>query len=157
MSKENIRILITENLFFKNFTQEEIDILVNNSAFVSFNEGEYLLTARQEAKGFYFIIGGALSIQLFSHEQGIVEIETVGDGEILGWSWLVSPFVYHYDAVACEKTKALYFDAVALKKEMVINHEFGYKIYKLFMPVVVERLQASRVSILGIYEKNFNI
>jgi CRP/FNR family cyclic AMP-dependent transcriptional regulator len=155
MSKESINAIISENLFFKHFTPGEIDLLVKHSAFVSFNEGEYLLTARQEAKGFYFIIGGSVSIQVFSHEHGILEIETIQDGEFLGWSWLVSPYVYHYDAVAFEKTKAIYFDAVALKREMDHNHEFGYKIYKLFTPVIVERLQASRLSILELYEKNF--
>ena len=155
MSKENIRMLITENLFFKNFNHEEIEILANHASFVSFDKVEFLMTARQEAKGFYFIIGGIVSLQIFSPKQGMLEIETIQVSEFLGWSWLVETYFYHYDAVAFEKTKALYFDAVALKKEIENNHEFGYKIYKLFTPVIVERLQASRLNILELYEKNF--
>lgn len=152
---ENNKNIIEENLFFQDFNQDEIEILVKNSAFTSFKEGNFLMNARQEAKNFYFIIDGSVSLQVFSHEHGIIEIENIQGGEILGWSWLVSPFVYHFDAVAFEKVKALYFNAQSLKNEMQNNHEFGYKMYKLFMPIIVERLQAARKNILDLYEKDF--
>jgi CRP/FNR family cyclic AMP-dependent transcriptional regulator len=155
MVKQNIKNILEDNLFFKEFNQEEIEILVKHSVFSSFNEGEFLLGRHQEAKYFYFIINGSVSLQVFSHEHGILELDNIQDGEILGWSWLVPPFAFHYDALALERTNAVYFDAVAIKNEMQKNHDFGFKMYSLFTPIIIERLQASRKNILELYEKSF--
>ena len=99
---ENLKKIIEEHFFFKDFNPEEIEILLKHASLVNFNEGEFLLTTRQEARNFYFILSGSVSLQVFSHEHGIIEFENIQDGEILGWSWLVFPFVYHFDAVAFE-------------------------------------------------------
>lgn len=157
MTKESTKNIITENLLFKDFNNEEIDILVKNSSFVSFDSGDFIVSARQDAKHFYFIINGSVSLQAFSHEHGVIELENIQDGEILGWSWLIPPYKYHFDAIILDKTRAIQFDAHALKIEMQNNHEFGYKIYKLIVPVIIERLQASRENILELYENNFVI
>jgi CRP/FNR family cyclic AMP-dependent transcriptional regulator len=155
MTKENTKNIITDSLFFKDFTPAEMEILSKHSKFVSFTEGEFLLGRHQEAKYFYFIINGSVSLQIFSHEHGIIELDNIQDGEILGWSWMVSPYQFHYDAIALEKTKAIFFDAVSLKNEMNNNHDFGFKVYSIFTPVIIERLQASRENILVLYEKSF--
>lgn len=155
MINERIKNIIAEDLLFNNFNQSELDLLANNCKFLNFNEGDFLFNIDQEAKAFYLIISGAVSLQIFSHEHGIVELENIQDGEFLGWSWLISPYKYHFDAVIFEKTKVLCFDAKAIKHEMDNNHEFGYKMYKLITPIITERLQASRSNILNLYEKSF--
>ena len=155
MQNERIKNIIRENLLFKNFNHDEIDFLAKHSTINSFNQGEFIFSARLEAKNFYLLIDGTVSLQVFSHEHGIIELDNLQDGEFLGWSWLISPHNYHFDAVAFEKTNTICFDAKEIKKEMDNNHEFGYKMYKLFTPVIIERLQASRSNILDLYEKNF--
>lgn len=153
MPKNEIKNAIREHLFFKHFKEEEIDILVNCSSLVSFNENEYLTTAKKDSKIFYLILSGSVSLQLFSHERGIIELETIQSGEFIGWSWLVAPYKWHFDSVAMENTKTICFDAVDMKKEMEKNPEFGYKMYKIFTSIIIERLQAERANILDVYDK----
>ncbi|MBC7473400.1 MAG: cyclic nucleotide-binding domain-containing protein [Candidatus Sericytochromatia bacterium] len=154
MINENIKQIIEEHLFFKGFEYNEIDILIKHCAFTSFKKGDFLLGARQEAKNFYLITNGIVSLQVFSHSHGIIKLENIQDGEFLGWSWLTAPYDYHFDAVAFSKIKALVFDAKAIKRDMEANHEFGYKMYRLFIPIIVERLQAARKNILELYERD---
>jgi CRP/FNR family cyclic AMP-dependent transcriptional regulator len=155
MAIENIQSILTENYFFKDFTPSEIELLVKHAKFKTFNEGEFLFSTGQEAKSFYLVISGTVSLQVSSHEHGIIELDSVQDSEFIGWSWLKSPFIYKFDAINFVKTKTLKFDAKELKKEMDINHEFGFKMYKLFTLILIERLQAAKENIIDIYENNF--
>ena len=150
---KKINSIITEHLFFKSLTRNEIDSLVNNAKIETFSEGDFLLSARDEAKTFYLILSGSVSLQLFSHERGILELETIQEGEFVGWSWLSSPYKWHFDIVSVEKTQVITFDAKAIKKEMENNPEFGFKIYKIFTPIIIERLQATRKNLMNLEEE----
>ncbi|MFN8673370.1 MAG: cyclic nucleotide-binding domain-containing protein [Candidatus Sericytochromatia bacterium] len=151
MNKNEIKTHIKEHLFFKHFKENEIDILEKCASIKNFEEDDFLTTIREEAKVFYLITNGSVTLQLFSHEKGIIELEKLESEDLLGWSWLIAPYKWHFDAIAVEKTQAICFDAVAIKKEMENNTEFGYKMYKIFTPIIIERIQAERKNLLDIY------
>lgn len=152
-NSKKISAIISEHLFFKNLTKEENEILTNHAKFEHFNKGEFLLSAREESKIFYLVLSGIVSLQIFSHERGIVELETIQEGEFLGWSWLSSPYKWHFDGVATEKTTTITFEAKALKREMEHNISLGYKMYKIFTPIIIERLQAARKNLIELEEE----
>lgn len=150
---KKISAIILEHLFFKDLTHQEVEILTKHAKFEEFNKSDFLLSAREESRTFYLVLSGIVSLQIFSHERGIVELETIQEGEFLGWSWLSSPYKWHFDAVATEKAKTITFDAKALKKEMDHNPVFGFKMYKIFTPIIIERLQAARKNLIELEEE----
>ena len=46
-----------------------------------------------------------------------VTVQTVSEGEILGWAWLVPPYRWHLDAHAIELTRAIALDGQCLRKK----------------------------------------
>jgi hypothetical protein len=80
-------------------------------------------------------------------------IQTEGEGEILGWSWLVPPYYWHFDARATEKTQVIAIDGKCLREKCESDHDLGYKLMRRFALIIAERLEATRLQLLDIYGK----
>jgi len=76
-----------------------------------------------------------------------VTIQTVGESEIVGASWLVPPYRRGLSARAVELTRALSFDAACLRGKCEADHDLGYEMMKRFLPVLIQRLRAARLQI----------
>ena len=76
---------------------------------------------------------------------------TVGEGEIVGVSWLIPPYRWTYDAKALDLVRAIGMDATCLRQKSEDDHDLGYEMMKRFVPVLVERLQTTRLQILDVY------
>ena len=85
--------------------------------------------------------------------QGAIPIETVGAPETLGWSWLVPPYKWHYDAVALEKTSTIMVHTPRILGKIAQDKVFGCDIYQRFIEVVVDRLHGAQMQMMDIYAK----
>ena len=47
--------------------------------------------------------------------------------------------------------RAIGIDAKCLRQKCETDHDFGYSMMMRFMPVLVERLQATRLQVLDVY------
>ena len=66
-------------------------------------------------------------------------------------SWLVPPYRWTNDAKAIELTRAIAMDATCLRQKCEGDHDLGYEMMKRFMPILIQRLQATRLQILDVY------
>lgn len=76
--------------------------------------------------------------------RGEVVVDTLGPGSVLGWSWLFPPYRWHFGAVAAEQTLAVELDAPGLRRLSEEDPRLGRELYRRFLDVVVDRLQATR-------------
>ncbi|MEO8091744.1 MAG: cyclic nucleotide-binding domain-containing protein [bacterium] len=116
-----------------------------------FEPGAYLLREGDPADRFYVIRRGRVGMETFIPQRGALTVETIDDGDLLGWSWLVPPYRTHLDARARTQTHAIAFDATCLRGKCEDDPVLGYKLMQRFVPVIVERLQATRVRLLDVY------
>ena len=58
---------------------------------------------------------------------------------------------YLFDAKALELTRAIAMDAACLRGKCEGDHDLGYEMMKRFMPVLIQRLHATRLQILDVY------
>lgn len=103
------------------------------------------------AEHFYLIHSGLVALQTFAPGRGMVTIQTLGPGEVLGWSWMVPPYRWHFTAMAVEPLEVVAIYAPELKARMEENHDFGYAVLKRMAPVMLERLQSTRLRLLELY------
>ncbi len=118
---------------------------------VRFNAGQMIFHEEDEATGCYFIRSGRVAIEIYAGPPGPVTIETVSEGGILGWSWLVPPYRTHFDARAVELTRAIAIDTTCLRAKMTQDHDLGYELLNRFAQVIVQRLTAASIQLLDIY------
>lgn len=70
---------------------------------------------------------------------------------MLGWSWLFAPYRWRYGATAVTQTLTVVFDAAAVRRACAEDPDLGYELYRRFIAVVVDRLQATRLRMLDRY------
>lgn len=143
--------LLAEAPSFEGMSSAHLELIAGCGHNEVFEPGDYLLREGDAADRFYVIRRGHVAMEIFVPQRGALTVETVGPGELLGWSWLTPPFRVHLDARALEETHALSFDAACLRGKCDEDAVLGYQLMRRFLPVVVERLQATRVRLLDVY------
>lgn len=142
---------LSEHPFLSNLPEEHISLIVGCASNVRFDPGEFIFQEGQEAKKFYIIRHGKISLELNVPQRGPVCVETISEGDVLGWSWMFPPYHWHFDARARELTRAIALDGHCLRKKCEEDHDLGYELLKKFGKIVSERLQATRLQLLDVY------
>lgn len=139
--------------FLKDLKKEYLELLVGCASNVRFEPGDYVFREGKEANHFYLIRQGNVSLELFVPGKGAITIRTVDEGDVLGWSWLVPPYHWHFDARALDTTLAIALDGKCLRTKCEHDHDLGYELLKRFVQVIEESLQATRFQLLDIYKQ----
>jgi len=140
--------LIRTHPFFKDFDPHQQRLLADCAMEKSFEEGEVIFREGDPANRFYLVLDGKVILESYVLDRGRVEIQTIEAGDVLGWSWLMPPYYWQFDARALTPTKAVFFYATPLRDEAENDHEFGYELYKRISGVMLKRLQATRRRLL---------
>ncbi|HUJ33422.1 MAG TPA: cyclic nucleotide-binding domain-containing protein [Candidatus Acidoferrum sp.] len=148
---QSLEPIIRQHTFFKGLDERYIQFIVSCARNVRFDERQYIFREGDPAERFYFIREGLVSVELMVPHKGPTTLQTVGEGDVLGWSWLAPPYRWHFDARTLQKTMALDFDGKCLREKCEEDHDLGYEILKRFANVVTERLDAARLQLLDLY------
>ena len=148
--------ILTEQPFLKDLGSNHIKTLVGCATNVAFKSGEFIIREGEEANAFYFIRHGRVLIETHVPQKGPIVIRSRKAGEILGWSWLVPPYRWHFDARAVEQTRAIALDGKCLREKCEQDHDLGYEIMKRFGLVIAQRLEATRFQLMDVYGNSGN-
>lgn len=148
---ENLEKILREHAFLGGLDQAACSLVSGCAEHVSFEAGEYLFHEGEPAERLYLIRHGRVALEVGVPERGALTFQTLGPDEIIGVSWLVPPYRWAYDAKALELVRAIAVDAACLRDECEKDHDFGYQLMMRFVPILIERLQATRFQILDVY------
>lgn len=151
---ENLKSVLAEHPFLSGMNEAQLELLVGCASNVVFKAGEFIFREGEPAEKFYVIRHGKVLIETHVPQKGAIIIRSREAGEILGWSWLVPPYRWHFDARAVELTRAIAFDGKCLRGKCENDHDLGYEIMKRFALIIAERLEATRLQLMDIYGKN---
>ena len=149
---ETLERILIEHPFFAGMKEEHMDLLVGCASNVRFDAGQFILREGQEANSFYLLRQGKVALEIYAPDRGSITIQTLGAGEILGWSWLVPPYHWRLDARAIELTRAIALDGKCLREKCEKDHHLGYELLKRFSQVMVEHLTSTRLQLLNVYD-----
>jgi CRP-like cAMP-binding protein len=149
---ETLEAILAQHPFFDRLEQPHLDLLVGCASNVRFDAGQFILREGEEANHFYLIRHGKVALEIFAGHRGPITVETLEDGDIVGWSWLFPPYRWRFDARAVEITRAIALDGKCLRTKSEQDHDLGYELLKRFARIVEERLQATRLQLLNVYE-----
>ncbi|GAA4559338.1 Crp/Fnr family transcriptional regulator [Streptomyces collinus] len=118
---------------------------------VSFDTGTRLFEEGRHADRFWIVRTGTVVLDLHVPGRRAAVIESLGNGELVGWSWHFPPYVWQLGAEAVSPVRAHEFDAEAVRAMCARDPEFGRAIADWVGRVVAHRLHASRVRLLDLY------
>jgi CRP-like cAMP-binding protein len=137
--------------FFAGLTAEQRVALAGDGRPVAYEPGERIFAEGGPADRFWLIETGSVALDMRVPGRGDQVIETLAASTVLGWSWLLPPYRWQFGAVAREATAALAFDSAAVRRRCADDPAFGYAILCCFLPVITDRLQATRLRVLDLY------
>ncbi|MGW8378175.1 Crp/Fnr family transcriptional regulator [Streptomyces sp. ODS28] len=120
---------------------------------VGFPSGTRIFEEGEPADRFWVIRTGAVTLDMKvpGHRllsQVPIAIESVGPGQLLGWSWLFPPYVCRLGAETVSPVRALEFDAETVRVLCDEDHRLGHALTLSVAQIIGHRLQASRVRLL---------
>ncbi len=118
---------------------------------VSFPEGTRLFDEGARADRFWIIRTG--SVELDTHVPGrhTAVVDTLGHDELVGWSWLFAPRVWHLGATATAPVRAYEFDATAVRSMYWDDPALGQAVTQWVGEVLAHRLRSARTRLLDLY------
>ena len=148
---QTLEPLILESQLFAGLVPDHVELIVGCAKNVRFAPGEELFREGDPADTFYLVRHGTVSAEVFVPGRGGLTVQTVDEGDVVGWSWLFPPFRWHFDARALDAVRAVAFDGACLRRKCDDYHTLGYELLSRFSPVMLERLQATRMQLLDVY------
>ena len=101
---------------FAALPKDRRDQLMSLAREVSFTTGRRVLDEGGKADHFWVIHTGTVALDLQVPGRRAAVSETLGAGELLGWSWLLPPRHWHLGAEASSPVRAYEFDAAAVRE-----------------------------------------
>ncbi len=144
--------ILAEHPFLKGMSHDHLAIITGCAKNVKFDAGTHVFREGQEANEFFVVRQGTISIEAFSPAHGPLVLQTVGAGDIMGWSWLVPPYRWHFDGKATELVRAISLDGKCLRGKCEKDHELGYELLKRFSEIMSQRLDVTRMQLLDLYD-----
>ncbi|WP_223837573.1 cyclic nucleotide-binding domain-containing protein [Streptomyces venezuelae] len=130
---------------------EAREALLAHSRQVTFPAGTRIFKERQRAEKFWIIECGTvdLDIHVPGHKDAV--IDTLGYGELLGWSWMFRPYTWHLGATASREVRALEFDAAAVRELCQEDSAVGRSVSTAVAAVIADRLDSARTRLLDLF------
>jgi CRP-like cAMP-binding protein len=136
-------LLISNHPFVADMDERHAHVLLHGAVERQLQPGQIIFREGEPANCFYLIESGEIVVELKSGNRA-VHIDTLGAGDVLGWSWLFPPFAWHFQARVVQPTHAICCDGAHLLVVSQEDHEFGYELMTRISRVVIQRLQSTR-------------
>jgi len=148
---ESLQPILSEHPFLRGLDQKHLEFLTGCASNVRFAEQEFLFREGEEAGAAYLIRAGRVALEIEVPGRGPTQIETVDEGQVLGFRWLFPPYRWQFDARAVEPVRAIALDGKCLRQKCEADHDFGYELVKRFLLQVYQRLEKTRFQALDVY------
>jgi CRP-like cAMP-binding protein len=106
--RRELESAVAAHPFLAGINATHLRVIAKCAVRCQFRAGQVIFRKGDTANRFYLIERGKVALELSAGDQAI-RIEEVGGGDLLGWSWIFPPFVWHFDARAIEPTTAIFF------------------------------------------------
>jgi CRP/FNR family cyclic AMP-dependent transcriptional regulator len=137
--------------FLAGMSRTHLALLTDCAIAAHFKKGQTILREGDFANRFYLIESGRVVLESGESLGEPVKVDTIGPGDLLGWSWMFQPYVWHFTARAVEPTEEIFFYGTILREYCERDHSLGYELFKRMAPVMLRRLQAARKKMLSIH------
>ena len=146
MTTTTLECIIKQQPFFADFPNKHLKLIVSCARNVRFDEGHALFHEGDVADQFYLVREGAVAVSVIT-PKGCVTVQTVGDGDILGWSALVAPHKMTGIATTRKPTRLIRIQAQPLRELCERDPLLGYRLSTQVVRLLADRLEGARAQL----------
>lgn len=145
----DLKSLIVGHAFLQGIAPDQIALLEPGARRVRFAPGVFIAREGDPAERFYLLLRGEVSVESAGQTEG--QLQTVGPGGALGWSWLFPPYKWHFTCRAVDEVEALEWETAYLRQLAEQHPQLGYELARRLTQVLLRRLQATHQQLVGFY------
>ena len=143
--------LLRDHPFLRELEPEYLALLAGCAANVRFREGSFMFREGEPAGQCFLIREGKMALEIAAPGRGSIIVQTLGAGDVTGFSWLLEPHQWEFDGRAVEPVRALALDGTCLRGKCADDPRLGFELTQLFARLAIRRLQATRLRLLDVY------
>jgi len=147
---QTIAQYLPEHPFFAGLDTATTELLAGCASNIHVRADEFLFREGTPADHFYVVRHGRIAIEVRTPGPPMV-LDTVEDGDVVGWSWVVPPYLWTFDGRAVTDVSAVTFDAACLRGKCLVNPLLGYDLMMRFVRLMNQRLQSARIRLIDLY------
>ena len=151
MTREDLERNVAAHPFLIGLSEHHLRLVADCAIRTHFDKDQVIFREGETANRFYLIEQGQVALESPASSGDPVTIELVTDGDLLGWSWLFPPYIWHFSARASEPTTAIFFYGTVLRGYCEQDQALGYELFKRMSEVMTRRLQSARTQLLEAY------
>jgi CRP/FNR family cyclic AMP-dependent transcriptional regulator len=136
---------------FTNLSHTQRAAVAGVSRLETYEAGTRLFDEGGFADQCWVVLTGCVTVDTVVPQRGRVAVQSIGPGELLGWSWLVPPYRWHFGATVVSPTRAVVVDTAALRQLADEDPALGYQLSLVLLGALLNRLQATRIRLLDLY------
>lgn len=150
MTRLTIEQYLPHHPFFAGLDEDDLAFVARCATLVHFHPGAYLFREGEPADAFYVLRTGRVALET-RLGTGSQVLDTADADDVVGWSWLVPPYRWTFDARAVAETSAVAFDGACLRERCENDPGLGYVLLRRVVDVMATRLHSARVRLLDLY------
>jgi CRP-like cAMP-binding protein len=146
-----LKLYLAQHPVFKEFTPEHVALIAGLASTREYAAQERVFEQGKRAEHFYIVREGRVTVQVPSIDGEPFDIQTLAAGSMLGWSWLLPPYRWNFDARATTASKLIAVDGEKLRAACDADNTLGYRLVKRVAELMAERLNAARMAAVRHY------
>jgi CRP-like cAMP-binding protein len=143
--------LLSGHAFFAGLDPAQLSLIAGCGSNEVFSADSFLFREGAPAQAFYLIREGKLALEIAAPGRGALVVQTLGAGDVAGFSWLIEPHRWEFDGRAVERVRAIRMDGTCLRGKCEADPRLGYDLMRRFAALTTTRLQATRLQLLDVY------
>ena len=142
---------LADHAFLLGMADGHLAVLARDCWVVPVPKGHRLFAEGDTARRFWLIRSGRVALDVHAPGDRQLIVETLGQGDLLGLSWLVPPYQWQFSATAVADAMTFEFNADAVRAACESDAGLGYQLLQRVMSAASSRLQATRIRMLDLY------
>jgi len=142
---------LSQHPVFRDLSPEHIALIGSLASSQQLSPQRRVFEHDRDADHFYIVHSGQVTIEVPALGGEPLTIQTLGPGSVLGWSWLLPPYRWLFDARATVETTVIAVDGKGLREACERDPALGYQVLKRFAALMAERLNAARMTAMRHY------
>jgi len=123
---KSILSMLAGHPFCEDLSAEHVQALVACATEKKVDASAFLFNEGSPAGSMFLVLSGRVVLEIYVPSQGAVQVESIENGGVIGWSWLLTPHRWHFDARASRPTHFLVLDGPKVNSLGEADPKLGY-------------------------------
>jgi CRP-like cAMP-binding protein len=141
---EDVMVLLRRAPLLADLDETSLEALARYGDVALYRADVLLGVEGAPADRFFVVLDGAVALEMREPGHPAFSVEVLGAGEVVGWSWLVPPYRWHFDVRTVVPVRAVAIEAEALRVAMTSDEHLASALLRRFTTVLIDRLQVTR-------------